>query len=151
MMKTCLVGLLWASLLLLPSVSFAQEDFRGRWRVNETTLISDMWLSPFAAAAPPVVITQTADTLSWETADGRQLSIRLSEPSVISGRTYTARWVDRALLLEARWTLPEGRVVTIAQVLLRNANDELELVSFVPLLRSTEGTGTTRLVYHRRK
>jgi hypothetical protein len=150
-MKARLIGSVCSGLVLLSSVSFAQEDFSGRWRPDERTLISDAWASPFAAAAPPVVITQTTDALSWEAADGRQQTIRLNEPSVVSGRTYTARWVDRALQLEARYTLPDGRTVTLLQVLLRNANDELEIVSFFPLPRSNQGTEISRLIYYRRK
>jgi hypothetical protein len=150
-MKTCLVISLCAGLLLLPSVSFAQDDFGGRWEMSGGTPISEVAVSPFAAAAPPVVITQTADAISWKTADGRQLAIRLNEPTVVSGRTYTARWMNRVLLLEARSTRPDGSIFTMLQILLRNANDELELLSFLPLPRSNEGTEVGRLVYYRRK
>jgi hypothetical protein len=150
-MKNRLAMFLCAGLLVVPAVSSAQEDFRGTWEVDMSTPISDSAVSPFAAAQPPVAITQTADTISWETADGRQLQLRLNEPSMIAGRTYTARRVNRALLLEARSTRPDGRSVTMLQILLRNANDELELLSFLPLPRSNERTEIGRLVYKRRK
>ena len=53
--------------------------------------------------------------------------------------------------LEARYTLPDGRTVTLLQVPLRNANDELAIVSFFPLPRSNQGTEISRLIYYRRK
>jgi hypothetical protein len=136
-------------MFLLPSPSFAQADLSGRWAVSGTTLISEMWVSPFASAETPVVITQTRDAISWNTADGSQQTIRFNEPSVISIRTYAARWVGRALLLETRATFGTGDVLTFAQVLFRNANDELEIVSFTPTA-SADGTKVGRLVYHRR-
>ena len=150
-MKACLVGLVTVGMVLVSSVSFAQDDFSGRWRPSDTTLISDAWASPFASAAPPVLITQTSDAISWQAADGRPLAIKLNEPFVIAGRTYTARWVDRVLLLEASWALPEGRKMTMVQALVLKANDELEIVSFVPRSLGKEGTEIIRLVLHRSK
>jgi hypothetical protein len=150
-MKLCVAVSLFAGLLLLPSVSSAQDDFSGRWVVDMWTPINEMAASPFAASAPPVVITQTREGISWASADGRQLVILLNEPSVIAGRTYTARWVNRALLLEARSTFADGRTFTMVQVLLRNANDDLELFSFLPMPRSNEATEVGHLIYHRRK
>lgn len=150
-MKTALTILLSAGLILVPSAVVAQDDFSGRWVPDMGTQIQDAALSPFAAASPPVLITQTADGLAWETHDGRKLAIRLNEPSVVSGRTYTARWVNRSLLLEARTTLPDGRVLTMLQVLLRNANGDVELLSFLPLSGSNDGTKIVGLVHHKAK
>lgn len=150
-MKTALTLLLCAGLLLAPSAAAAQDDFSGRWVPDMGTKIQDAALSPIASAAPPILITQTADALSWETPDGRRHAIRMNEPSVVSGRTYTARWVNRSLLLESRTTLPDGRMFTMLQVLLRNANGDLEVLSFLPLSSSNDGTEIVRLVYHKTK
>ena len=150
-MKTCLVGVMCVWISLLPSASFAQDDLSGRWAVAETTPITEMWASPFATAAPPVVITQTSDAISWNTADGSEQTIRFNGPSVVTIRTYNARWAGRALLLETRATFATGDVLTFAQVMFRNANDELEIHSFMPAAGSVAGTKAGRLVYHRRK
>ena len=150
-MKTCLAASLCAVLLLLPSAASAQDDFSGRWVVDMWTPINEMAVSPLSGSGSPVVLTQTVDGISWSTADGRQLAIRLSEPSVIAGRTYTARWVNRALLLEARSTLRDGSTFTMVQMLLRNANDDLELFTFLPIPQSNQGSEVGHLIYHRRK
>jgi hypothetical protein len=150
-MKTCLVGVMCVGMFLLPSASSAQDDLSGRWGAAETTLISEAWPSPFSSAARRFVITQTRDALSWDTADGSQQTIRFNEPSVVTMRTYNARWVGRALLLDTRATSAPGEVLTFAQVLFRNGNDELEIHSFMPTAGSAEGTKVSRLVYYRRK
>ena len=154
-MKTCLVSLLYAGLLLLPSAALAQDDFAGRWGVDGSTQLADIGVSPFGASP---VFTQTADTISWQSSDGRQQTLRLNGPSVIYGRTYTARWVERTLLLESRTSLPNGGAFVVLQILLRNAADELELISVAPVLAregvnvalAREGTDLRRLVYRRR-
>ena|SRR5687768_16911671 len=89
-----------ALLLLLPSVAFAQDNFSGRWYTPGHTSLADIQ-GPFWASAD---ITQTADAISWQTDDGRALTIRMNEPSVVNGVTYTARWVRSMLLLESRRT-----------------------------------------------
>jgi hypothetical protein len=143
-MKACLVRLVCVGLLLLPSAALAQDDLSGQWGVPGSTNLADIGVSPFGAAA---VITQTADAISWRLADGRELTMRLNQPSEVLGFTYTARWVHRALLLEARRPLPDGRSLTTVQVLFRNADDELELVSVTPVPQTHVG----RLVYRRRR
>jgi hypothetical protein len=143
-MKAGLWGLLCAGSLLLPSAALAQDDFSGQWGVPGSTNLADIGVSPFGAAA---VITQTADAISWQLADGRELMMRLNEPSEVLGFTYIARWVHRALMLEAKWPLPDGRSLTTVQMLFRNGNDELELVSVTPVPETRVG----RLVYRRRK
>lgn len=143
-MKACLVRVLCAGLLLLPSTALAQDDFSGQWGLPGSTSLADIGVSPFGSGA---VITQTADAISWRLADGRVLTMRLDEPSEVLGFTYTARWVHRALLLEAQWPLSGGRSLTTVQLLFRNANDELELVSVTPVPETNLG----RLVYRRSK
>ena len=78
--KTRRISVLAGGLLLRPSVSFAQDDFSRRWEMPGSTPISEVAVSPFASAAPPVVITQTADVISWQTADARPQTIAASEP-----------------------------------------------------------------------
>lgn len=147
-MKACLVRVLGAGLLLLPSIAFAQEDFSGRWEAPGSTQLADLGIGPFGAAP---VITQTADGISWPNAEGDEQTLRLDGPSVVNEHTYTARWVHRALVIESRWPRVSG-VLTIVQILIRNASDELELVSVLPLSpQDGGGSRFSRVVYQRRE
>jgi hypothetical protein len=144
-MKTRLAILLCVGLLLVPSAAAAQDDFSGRWELPGSTNIAHVANSPFGVSP---VITQTADTISWQAASGETLELRLNGPSTFLGRTYTVRWLHRALLLEGQWTWRGGRTFTVVQILFRNTNGDLELVSVVPDI-DRQQTASSRLIYKR--